>query len=99
MPREVCVLGTPSICLAVCVCVCLDRPSGSSNTVENASNAAVKLWLFALSSGWQPLVTLKIIRYIEEIFFAMRRDHVLYNKCGSAVQTTGYYCSKSVSYM
>ena len=62
--REVCVLGTPSSCVCVCVCVCTcvcvhqDRPSGSSKTVENASIAAVELWLSALSPGWQLLVAL-----------------------------------------
>ena len=42
----------------VCVCVRLDRPSGSSKTVENASNAAVELWLSALCPNWQLLAAL-----------------------------------------
>ena len=42
----------------MCVCVRLDRPSGSSKTVENASIAAMELWLSVLSPGWQLLVAL-----------------------------------------
>ena len=42
----------------MCVCVRLDRLSGSSKTVENVSNAAVELWLSALSPGWQLLAAL-----------------------------------------
>ena len=44
--------------MCVCVCVRLDRPSGSSKTVENASNAAVELWLSALSPGRRLLAAL-----------------------------------------
>ena len=40
------------------VCERLDRPSGSSKTVENVSNAAVGLWLSALSPGWRLLAAL-----------------------------------------
>ena len=40
------------------VCVRLDRPSGSSKTVENVSNAAVELWLSVLSPGWRLLTVL-----------------------------------------
>ena len=41
--------------ILVCVCVFLDRPSSCSKTVEYASNAAVELWLSALSSHWRLL--------------------------------------------
>ena len=34
------------------------RSSGSSKIVENASNAAVELWLSALSPGWRLLAAL-----------------------------------------
>ena len=44
--------------MSVCVCVRLDRPSGGSKTVENASNAAVELWLSALSPGYWLLAAL-----------------------------------------
>ena len=42
----------------MCVCVRLDRPSGGSNTVENVSNAAMELWLSALSPDWRLLAAL-----------------------------------------
>ena len=44
--------------VCVCVCVRLYRPSGSTNTVENASSAAVELWLSALSPDWRLLAAL-----------------------------------------
>ena len=40
------------------MCVRLDRSNGSSNTVENVFNAAMELWLSALSPGWQLLAAL-----------------------------------------
>ena len=46
------------LCVCVCVCVRLDRLSGGSNTVENVSNAAMELWLSALSPDWRLLAAL-----------------------------------------
>ena len=62
----------------MCVCVRLDRPSGSTNTVENASSAAVELWLSALSPDWRLLAAL-LSQYVLSqssgiaAIFAMRR--------------------------
>ena len=65
------------------MCVFLDRPSSGSKTVENASNAAVELWLSALSPGWQLFRVLAALQSqssgIERpliIFFAMSRGHM-----------------------
>ena len=41
----------------LCV-IFLDRPSGGSNIVENASNATMELWLSALSPEWWLLAAL-----------------------------------------
>ena len=65
----------------MCARAHLDRPSGSSKTVENASNAAVALWLSELSPDWRLLAALCILSQLSHnhpaaIFFAMKRGHV-----------------------
>ena len=74
-------------CLSVClfVCLILKRVSGSSYTVENASNAALipnlpemKPELAAVGSA-----TVAVLSQSSGIaaIFAMRRGHVVYNNC------------------
>ena len=79
------------------------RVSGSSYTVENASNAA----LVQSSPEMKPVLaavgsaTVAVLSCIDWPFFAVRRDHVVYNNCALYMlykqQCCGfYYCSKRV---
>ena len=63
-----------------CVCVRLDRPSGSAKTVENASNAAVELWLPALSPGWRLLAAL-LSQFSHN--HPVKSGHFIYHEAGS----------------
>ena len=88
----------------MCVCVYLfsKRFSGSSYTVENASDAALiptspemKPGLPAVGSA--TVAVLSQSSGIERPFFAMRRGHVVYNNCALYMlykqQCCGfYYC-------
>ena len=73
-----------SVCLSVCPFS--KRVSGSSYTVEDASNAALvpsspemKPTLAAVGSA--TVAVLSQSSGIEQPFFAMRRGHVVYNNC------------------
>ena len=77
-----------SICLFVCLSVCLFSKlvSGSSYTVENASSAALvprspemKPPLAAIGSA--TVAVLPQSSGVERPFFAIRRGHVVYNIC------------------
>ena len=62
------------------MCVRLDRPSGSSKAVENASNAAVELWLSALSPGWRLLAAL-LSQFSHN--YPVKSGHFLCHEAGS----------------
>ena len=79
--------------MSVCLFVCpfLKRVSGSSYTVENASNAALipnppemKPVLAAVGSATVASATVAVLSQssgTERPFFAMRRGHVVYHNC------------------
>ena len=88
-----------SVCLSVCPF--LKRVSGSSYTVENASNAALiptspemKPGLAAVGSATDAVLSQS--SGIERPFSAMRRGHVVYNNCALYMllykQCCGFYC-------
>ena len=91
-----------SVCLSVCLFVCpfIKRVSGSSYTVENASNAALiptspemKPGLAAVGSA-----TVTVLSQASGIaaIFPMKRGHVVYNNCTLCMllykQCRGFYC-------
>ena len=87
-------------CVCVCVCPFSKRVSGGSKIGENASNAAIELWLSAKSPGWRLLAALlSQFSHNHPVnsghFFAMRRGHVVYN-CALYLllyqQCRGFYC-------
>ena len=63
--------------ILVCVCVCpfSKRVSGGSKIGENASNAAMELWLSAKSLGWRLLAALLFFFFqYESSFFLLECD-------------------------
>ena len=70
----------------VFVCRFQDGPSGGTNIVENASNAAMELWLSARSPGW---------RLLAALLSHLSLNHPV--KSGHFLQCHGLtYCSTSV---
>ena len=70
----------------MCVCLFSKRVSGSSYTVENASDAALiptspEMKPGLLAVGSTTVAVLSQSSGIERPFFAMRQGHVVYNNC------------------
>ena len=74
------------------VCRFLDRHSGGSNTVENASNAALKLWLSALSQDWQLLVAL-LSQFSDSDNHLVESGHFLCHEVKSRAYNNRAHCS------
>ena len=93
--------------MSVCLSVCLFSKlvSGSLNTVENASNAALKpsspeMKPVLAAVGSATVAVLSQSSGIERAFFANEAGHVVYNNCAlyklCKQQCCGFcYCSKS----
>ena len=75
-----------SVCLSLSVCLFSKRVSGSSNTVENASSAALVLSSpemkpVQVAVGSATVAVLSQSSHIERPIFSTRRGNVVYNNC------------------